>query len=391
VLFPTGLIFSFAGQNIFRFGALADADVTLPANLRLLVGVESFYEGLNNSGEEFITPTDARLLPIICPVDDTGMKIPHCPRGFIQDASRIVAAGYADLQWRPVPKLALDGGVRIQAGFGQLGYGIQPLYSGALVWNFWPDFHLKVNYSTGFRPPVFLNTSAYPGGLNYGANPNLLSEGSQSFQGELNARLLKNVRKIRQLEMRVDYSYTVLTNLITIRGDLYLNTGKRAMHSVEGYAKMYLQGDHFLQLSYTFLRTTATDVGIVRATPAHWVAMGASFNLIRNTLDVNTNLTILAAYEDPNRFATVSAMGGVTATASASDLTFDRLTPVALLQLGVRLRLVHERLTLSCQLYNVLNQHYYYPDNFYDLTPTIEINPTPAPGFSFFARAGYRF
>ena len=33
----------------------------------------------------------------------------------------------------------------------------------------------------------------------------------------------------------------------------------------------------------------------------------------------------------------------------------------------------------------MLNQHYYYPDNFYDLTPTVEMTPTPAPGFNFFA------
>ena len=49
-----------------------------------------------------------------------------------------------------------------------------------------------------------------PAASSYGANPNLQTERSQSFQGELNARLLRNVRKVRELELRVDYSYTVL-------------------------------------------------------------------------------------------------------------------------------------------------------------------------------------
>ncbi|MCU1279179.1 MAG: hypothetical protein JWM53_2725, partial [bacterium] len=36
-------------------------------------------------------------------------------------------------------------------------------------------------------------------------------------------------------------------------------------------------------------------------------------------------------------------------------------------------------------------QRYYSPDPFYDLTPSIEMSPTPAPGFRFFAQASYRF
>jgi outer membrane receptor protein involved in Fe transport len=39
----------------------------------------------------------------------------------------------------------------------------------------------------------------------------------------------------------------------------------------------------------------------------------------------------------------------------------------------------------------VLNQHWYYTDNFTDLTPTIEMTPNPAPGFNFFATLSYHF
>ena len=107
---------------------------------------------------------------------------------------------------------------------------------------------------------------------------------------------------MRELELRVDYSYTVLGDLIQIRGGSYGNTGKRAIHSVEGYAKLYLVGDHFLQASYTYLN--AVDDRRRRPAqrcPTTGSSLGASFNLVKNLLDVNVNLTVFGAYEDPNR------------------------------------------------------------------------------------------
>ncbi|HWE26636.1 MAG TPA: hypothetical protein VHB97_01480, partial [Polyangia bacterium] len=59
--------------------------------------------------------------------------------------------------------------------------------------------------------------------------------------------------------------------------------------------------------------------------------------------------------------------------------------------LGFRLRFLKDKLQFSGQFYNVLNQHYYYTDNFSDLTPTIEMTPLPAPGFNFFANVSYHF
>jgi outer membrane receptor protein involved in Fe transport len=230
------------------------------------------------------------------------------------------------------------------------------------------------------------------GGILYGANPNLKSETSQSFQGELNARLLHNVRRVRELELRVDYSYSFLDHFIVIRDGAYTNSGQRAIHSVEAFAKLYLTGDHFITASYTFLHSITSDVGALRNLPSHWVSLGASFNLVTNLLDVNMNLLVTGAYEDPNRIpAAPSNMPGQTTISKATDLAFDRLTPVALLQLGFRLRFLKGKLGIAGQFYNVLNQRYYYPDVFYDLTPSVELQPTPAPGFNFFAHASYHF
>ena len=392
-----GLNLSFAGQKIFRAGTTVDLDATLPFHLRLLGGGEVFYEGILDSNLRFANPDPANL-PLLCPVDANNQPIAGCTRIYAQNTGRIVAAGYVDVQWRPFQKLTLDGGVRVQKGFGDLPYDLVPLGSAAIVYNFLPDYHVKLNYATGFRAPVYQATSIPQGGIGYGANPNLKTEASQSFQGELNARVLRNVRNVRELEVRADYSYTVLSDLIEIRNTQYGNTGKRAIHSVEGMAKLYLVGDHFLQASYTYLHTDALDVGVDRSTPNHWFVVGGSFNIVKNLLDLNFNLSLFGAYEDANRYPSSkggnvggSEFPGGTTTARTSDLTFDRLTPVANLQLGFRLRFLRDRLQFSGQFYNVLDQHYYYPDNFNDLTPTVEMSPVPAPGFHFYANVGYRF
>jgi outer membrane receptor protein involved in Fe transport len=402
---PGGFHFSIAGQKIFRAGGTADLDFALPFNIRLLAGGEFFYEGIRESNSIITDPQDLGRLPILCPVapdpsSPTGYsRLPECRHVYAQDDGRFVAAGYVNAQYKPFQKLTLDGGFRLQGAFGPLDYPLQYLGSGAIVWNFLPDFHVKLNYSKGFRAPVFQVTSIQPGGVNYGANRNLKPEVSQSFQGEINARLLRNVRKVRELYLRADYSYTLLSDLIQIRGGLYGNLGKRAIHSAEAYGKLYLNGDHFLQASYTYLYAQATDVGIIRGVPNHWFVIGGSFNLVKNLLDVNANLSIFGAFEDPNRYpsgrAPDTAGGGLTqatTTASLSNLTWDRMTPVALLQLGFRLRFFRERFQVSGQFYNVLNQRYYFPDIFStDLTPTIEMAPLPAAGFNFFANVSYHF
>jgi outer membrane receptor protein involved in Fe transport len=335
-------------------------------------------------------------LPLLCPTtqnpNGTFTYVGSCPRQFVNDAYRLVGALYADLQYRPLAKLTLDGGVRVQKGFGGRPYDWTPLYSGAIVYNFLPDYHLKLNYTTGFRPPVFNVTDAAVGGIDYGPNPNLKNETSQSFQGELNARLLRNVRKVRELELRVDYSYTFLDNFILLRVGKYLNAGQRGVHSVEAFGKLYLNGDHFLTASYTFLYGISSDQGVLRNSPNHVVSLGASFNLVKNMLDVNANLLITGAYEDSNRYPSGgSPMPGATTSARPSDLAFDRLTPVALLQLGFRLRFLKEKLGITGQFYNVLNQRFYFVDFFNDLTPSVEQQANPAPGFNFFASASYHF
>lgn len=410
-----GLSFDFRNAFNQRVGGTLDMDLNLKYGIRLLFGGEFFHESTTNSVVSFPHPGPASYLPLYCPLtqqaDGSYTPVYRCPRQFVTDSERYVAALYANAQYKPIRQLTFDGGVRIQKGFGQLPYDLQPLYSAAVVWNFLPDWHLKGTYATGFRPPVYINISGAPGGLIYGGDPTLKSESSQSFQTEINARLLRNTRKVRELELRVDYAYTFLDRLLQISGGSYHNRGQRAIHSVEAYAKLYLQGDHFLQASYTFMHTTSSDAGVIRAMPNHWVSLGAVFNVVKNYLDLNTNLLITGAYEDPNRYPSVGQAGALppcidpatgmplpkqqcaigTSVAFTTDLTIDRITPVAMLQLGFRLRFFKERLSISGQFYNVLNQRIYSTDAFYDLTPSVELTPGVLPGFNFFTSVTYRY
>jgi outer membrane receptor protein involved in Fe transport len=406
-----GMLLDLSSQFIQRTGVTVDTDVSLPRGFKLLVGGELFYESINGSVERFRsvpysdlasappgTPLSATTvgLAFACPsrqnADGSFTLVPECPLQMVRDQSRVVGALYADVQYRPVPKLTLDAGVRLQAGFGGRPYSPTPLYSGSLVWQVIPDVHLKATYATGFRAPVFNNTDVAQGGFNVAGNPKLQNESSQSFQGELNTQLFRNKAGIRLLELRADYSYTFIDKLISVVSNTYNNSGQRAVHSVEGMARLYLSGEHYVTASYTYLYSISSQIGIMRSLPSQWLSFGAVFNVISKTLDVNANLLLTGSYEDPNRVPT--AQGGnpdATTSSRSNDLTRDRLPPVAMLQLGFRLRFLEQRLWVEGQLYNVLNQTFYYPDVFYDLTPSVEHIPNQAEAFHFFTKVSYHF
>jgi hypothetical protein len=78
----------------------------------------------------------------------------------------------------------------------------------------------------------------------------------------------------------------------------------------------------------------------------------------------------------------------VATVAPFSELTFDRLPPQAVLNFGLRARFLKNRMWASGNVYSALDQKAYYPDVFYDLTPTLETTPTPVPGWSCFFEVG---
>ena len=406
---PSGTTFN-TDIRSYRVGLTVDGDATLPLRNRLLWGGDLFYEWVPEPTVHFPL-SEPKDLPISCPLEKPGMTTPvfkpQCPVPFLFATNRLVTALYISDTFRPVQSLTLDAGVRLQGGFGQaqyikgnLGGNGVILGSASLVWNFYRDMHLKANYASGFRPPVFNNTDSNGTAVQFGGSHQLSNETSQAFQGEWNAKLLRNIGPIRALQLRVDYAFTDLRGLIVISNGSYTNrrtdingvaTGDgsdshRAIHSVESAARLYI-GDHTLSANYTFLHVSTNDRGVLRSMPQHSFNLGWVLSVIPGWLEQNGTLQVVGSYDDPNRVRTLSLADGST-IANFSDLTFDKLPPQAILNLGVRAHFFKNRLWTSLNFYNVLNQRYFYPDPFYDLAPTLEVTPTPAPAWSTFFQIG---
>jgi outer membrane receptor protein involved in Fe transport len=412
-LLPGGGSFN-ALPNGQRVGATVDADVALPYSNRLLLGGEAFYEWIDHTLASFNSPDPALLgqppgtvshLSFLCPHLDSGLYVPQCPVSFIFPASRDVVAAFVSDQWRPSSQLTLDAGARWQAAYGERPYDPLLLLAGSAVWNFIPNWHLKVNYSEGFRPPVYFNIAGNANAVQIGGRPDLKNEFSQAVQAEINARVLRNVRRVRELNFRADYSYTRIDNLIVINNETYQNSGRRGIDSAELLARLYLRGEHSVQLGYTFLRVVDDARGLVLSLPNHWFIVNAAFNLVSGQLDLISTLWLGGATEDANRLpggapyqpsgrcaAAPAAASNCGADALASNLSLDRLPAIADWALGVRWRnALTQGLDVTAFVYNVLDQHYFHADAFFDLSPQQELQPYPGIGRNFMVTARVRY
>ena len=415
VLLEGGLAFRF-NATTYRVGAAAEGDLELPKGLRLQYGAEGFSEfALNDTqrsrqGEgieaTFIGPYLLSRLPLPCPLRikdatlQTTEPIEGCPLTFAFPSSRTVFGAYVNPQWRPVKKLILDAGARLQIApesLGKQSYPLTSLFSGSAVWNFVPGFHLKLNLAQGYRPPVFNNTNSNGEAVQIDGRPDLKVETSDAAQAELNGRLFKGERRIRELSFRVDYSYTRLQNLIQVVSGRYENTADRGIHSAEALAKLFVQGGHRLELGYTFLRINMADKGIHRSMPEHMFHLAGVFNLIDDKLTAVTDLRVVGAMEDANRLieyrgyryagpndpsgypeGTILDPTGVPGAFNSgpSQIVMDRLPPAADLELGLAWTPTR-RLTVRGTVYNVFNARYFQPDAFFDYEPRLEFLPNP--------------
>jgi outer membrane receptor protein involved in Fe transport len=410
-----GLTFTTNMKN-YRVGGAFDADVEAGKKVRVLYGAEAFYEWLpDNRGRsrqgagnaaEFASPYDLTRLPLPCPrtYDSATMSlvpVAGCPLTFAFAQSRSVLGAYVNPQVRPNKKLILDAGARVQIApdnLGSVGYPLTFTTAGTIVWNFIPNWHLKLNYAQGFRPPVFNNTGSNGEAVQIAGDPDLEVETSDAMQAEVNARIFKGDRRIRELSFRVDGSYTRLTNLIQVNQGAYGNSGDRAISSGEFLGKLYVQGGHRLELAYTWMRVATADRGLIRSLPEHWFNFSTVFNLVSNKLTGTTNLKVTGAMEDPNRIveyrgssydpATGYPMNPV--TVNATDLVLDRLPPIAELSLGVTWTPV-EKLLVRATVYNALVSHHYQPDVFFDYEPHLEYLPNPYEGLRAYVSALYQY
>jgi outer membrane receptor protein involved in Fe transport len=410
-LLPGGLAFK-ADLTSYRAGGAFDGDVELSSKLRLLYGAEAFHEwkpdkdsgSLQGEGTPFelVAPYDINRLPLLCPRSG-GVPVPGCPLTFAFPADRTVFGAYVDPQYRPSKTLIFDLGGRVQvapAALGTLSYDLNTTIAAAMVWNFIPSWHLKLNYAQGFRPPVFNNTSANGEAVQIGGNRNLSVETSDAMQAEVNARIFKGERRIRELSFRVDGSYTRINNLIQVSSGNYSNSGERGVASFELLGKLYLQGGHRLELGYTYLRAETSDKGRLRSLPENWFTLAGVWSVVGNKLSATTTFKVAGAAEDPNRLVeyrgSTYAMDPVPgtpvdeATVLATDLVLDRIPPIADLSLGISYTPT-PKLAVRLSAYNALVSHSYQPDVFFDYEPHLEYLPNPYEGFRAYASVMYQY
>jgi len=412
----------------YKAGASLDGDWAYSDRLRVLYGLEAFHEwlpddtSLSRQGEghetRFFGPSNFNLLPFGCPRTgkwnaDTGMLmgtdyIDSCPLTFVFKVSRSTVGAFTDLQFRPSKRLILDGGVRLQMApepfADSRGYGLTPTLSGAAVYEFIPDWHLKLNYAEGFRPPVYNNTDSNGEAVSIDGDENLRVETSKSGQVEVNARLLKGQRRIRELDLRADYSYTVLDGYITFVAGRYANTAKRGIHSAEFLAKLYISGGHRFELGYTFNRMDTDDKGTFGSMPNNWFNLSSVNPVIPGRLELATVLHVYGAFEDPNRRVearplrfdplTGFAHNGIsseTVTVYPYETVIDRAPPSADLQVGARVRLDDDKVQLQATLYNAFQNERYEYDPSNDLEPRLDITPNQFEAFRFYVSGQYTF
>lgn len=409
-----GLAFA-ADLTSYRTGAAVDGDLELGRHARVLYGAEAFHETKAESVDtsiqgpgtqsEIPAPYALSTLPLLCPriFDATAnaiVPIANCPLTFAFPADRTVLGAYINPQYRPSKKLIFDVGARVQVApdaLGSLSYPVDAIFSGSFVWNFIQGWYLKLNYAQGFRPPVFNNTASNGEGVQIGGNTSLGVETSDAAQAEINARIWKGERRIRELAFRIDGSYTRINNLIQVSSGNYGNSGDRGIASVEFLGKLFLQGGHRLELGYTYLRADTSDKGRLRALPEHWFDLASVFALAKN-FSATSRLKITGAAEDPNRLVEYrdsrldpeTGMAIDVRTVAATDLVLDRIPPIAELSVGLQYT-PSRKLTLRATAYNVLSGHNYQPDPFFDYEPHLEYLPNPAEGFRASLSALYHY
>jgi outer membrane receptor protein involved in Fe transport len=425
-LLEGGLAFNFDATT-YRPGAAIDGDIELGA-LRALYGVEAFHEFAPDTIERsrqgagieatFIGPYNLERLPLACPVapgeDGTVERIEGCPLTFAFPSSRTVMSAYVAPQYRPFKELVLDAGARVSVAptsLGENGYAPQPTFGASAVYNFVPNWHLKLNLAQGFRPPVFNNLNSNGEAVQIDGKSDLEIETTDAFQAELNARLFKGQRRIRELNFRLDYSYTRLQNLIQVTSGRYVNSADRGINSVEFLGKLYVQGGHRLELGYTWMRIDTADKGRVRTMPEHWFNVLGVFNVVDDKLQVSTGLQVLGAMEDANRIVEyrdvhycrpeeVGCLPGEIVndvdpstpwvTTQPTEVVLDRLPPTGELTLGITWRAT-DRVTVEGSVYNALNGRFYQPDLFADYEPRLEFMPNPYQDLRAFLGARYTY
>jgi outer membrane receptor protein involved in Fe transport len=407
--------------SLYRFGVNLDFDLELPAGHHLVFGGEFYQDRMRNAVRRDTLRGRARIPDLAeagaddpavaegvfgpgrCPpagrqvADIDGRAVPatfgeNCrfEETLLFDTTRTVTALYLADQWSLGERLTLQPGVRLQYSGD---YGLVPLFAGALIWNVVDKVYLKLNYAEGFRPPEFQAGRINPYGLSsvsYQSDPDIGVERSRAGEVEVNAILLEGQGPLRQLFLRADYGYSVLSDLVRNVGGRFGNSGQRDIHSVEFLVRADFAGDHGLWIGGHHMRAEDSVFGPVRNFP-NWVfTSGGHLSLLSGHLELSALATLIGPQEDANRAADTGAQLAGFDAADATDIEVDRVDAYVLLRLGVRVqKLWHDRLWISAFVYNAASPARTDPDFFFD--DRVTSRPQPREGWSALGQLGVRW
>ncbi|MCA9524019.1 MAG: TonB-dependent receptor [Myxococcales bacterium] len=401
-----GLFSIFSTNRIHRIGGTVDMDVWLPANNHLIFGGEVFYEELRGVNTTSFEPQRVETNPASPTISSCPAPYEYNPgrdallpcsitQPLVFDTSRIIGALFVTNEWKPLPVLSLNLGGRIQLSNT---YAPKFLWSGAAVWNIWQKIFLKFNYAQGFRPPSFQSTHVNSGvvnGISLQGNPKLNVEESQAIEVALSGVFLQNVGPVRDLFIRVNYAYTLLTDLITRPRGAFVNAGDRRIHTAEVHFRMRFKGDHQFWIGYYFVDVHDSDTGPVRNIANHILNGGFSVHLYKRYVQLTATITVRGAMEDANKYPYTgvnSALipGSLDAEVLAADVTVDKIPLLVLLNAGIRVKNIWKHhLEFNAFVYNALDRRYTDPD--FDFDQRSFSRPYPKATVGFMVNTVFRY
>jgi len=407
---------SLVADEIWRPGGALDFDWKIVDTLTLLTGVELFADHSAGINQTSWQKDQLGTCPAGYTYDPYDPYL-HCriTQPQIFDEDRVTGGGFAQLDWKPDPVIALSAGARIQVSSQ---FGASLLGSGGLVWKVADDTHIKLFASQGLRPPSVVATNVNPNvasGISYTGNEDLDPEKSSSIELELNTVLLRDAGVIRDLYLRANGAYTVLDDVIGQNAArTYVNSAHRDIVSAEAVARLRFEAGHEIWFNYAFTKVYDDSVpgGQLENFAQHIANLGMKLEFLDEHIELSSILTFKSGMKDPNRPPVVDpdrpdyslSCAQILAGALPADNALARachfpnladgiwvfpggtvdeeLEPLFLLDIGVRFKNIWRDLAIGIFVHNALDAHYFDPDHFGDAR--VISRPQPKPGMSFF-------
>jgi len=262
--------YTFSGQSLFRgfltdisntpnnaSGSREDIDIndvyadthlawqTIP-QLRFLAGADALFASGEGRGATFTYTV---------PLEGSTQTAVAEPTTFDKDAGsdRRFLGAYGSVEWRPISRLSVNGGVRLNATTESRGEGAEVTHtrvSGALgaIFGIWEQDadHLRVfaNYRNTFKPAAFDFSLAENEGV-------LDPETSRSYEAGIKVRAAGGRLDVEASAFRMDFENLVTSTIVNNQPAL-INAGKTRFKGVELESDFWLLNALSARASYSF-------------------------------------------------------------------------------------------------------------------------------------------